>query len=137
MDIYELLKDSLSLLISDNKYSIEVMEYSEGCFGNIWLVLKSSISANIQFVRDRDVMSCNVGLGVEAQDQWLGIKSVFKILELDFPSLPEDTYDFIIESCKLIKDNEDLLIRLKNPVFFHDLEKRIIKRNKEQFMKKY
>ena len=131
----ELVKDSLSLLTKSNKYSIETMEYHEGCFGNFWIALKSNISTNIKFVRDRGVMSCSIGLGTKAENKWLDITNVFKILKIDLPSLPQETYGFIAESCKIIYNNEELLVKIKNPVYFKELEEKIHNKNKQEFLK--
>jgi len=133
----ELIDKSLSLLTESNKYSIEAFEYSEGNFGNFWLVLKSDTSLNIRFVRDRGFMNCSVGLGTEVEDKWLNIKDIFSILKLEPPLLPKDTYEFLVQSCKIILDNEGLLNKIKNPDFFEELGEKIYERNKQNFIEKH
>ena len=135
MEILDNIKQWLQPIISSGNYSIISLDYNAGCFGNIYVLLKSEIGTNIQIVRDRDIMSCNVGLKTNPLSDWIPIEYALEYYEFncfEHPKAVEEYFDFI---CKLIIEKEDILVKLKKPIEFHKMEKWVLQINQKRLFR--
>lgn len=127
-DNLELIKQYLIPFTLYNKYKIEMFDYNEGCFGNIYIILKSSFGANIEFVRDRGIMSCSIGNGMRYFDKWEELNDMYFEMNGEYLEMPKETEDitnYLKKIFILINDNESMFIKLKNRFLFRKLSKRI------------
>jgi len=139
-DNVELIKQSLNPFIINSKYKIETFDYNDGCFGNIYIILKSSFGTNIEFVRDRGIISCSIGNGTRYFDKWEDLNEVYFEMYGEYPDMPKDTEDiinYLHNIFILISNNEPMLQKLTNKFLFRKVSKRIFIRKKKEWINKY
>ncbi len=101
MNVEDMIKNALNLLINDGTFYIDRIDYDEKNFGNIYVVLRSNNQVDIRFIRDRGVFWCELGQAGE----WYFIEDVFTFIGATVVNKSNDLIDFIAEMATLIKRN--------------------------------
>jgi hypothetical protein len=101
MNIDDMIRNALDMLISDGTFQIERIDYDEKNFGNIYVVLSSSKRIYIRFINDRGEFWCEIGHAGE----WYFAEDVFTLIGVESVSKNTDIINYVQEMAVLIKAN--------------------------------
>lgn len=109
-------RDALKVLISDDAFHIDRIDYDEKNFGNIYIVLSSNKLVRIRFINDRGVFWCEIGHAGE----WYFAEDVFTLIGAVPVSKNKDIINYLSEMAVLIKKNMPFILEAFNANHVND-----------------
>lgn len=121
MNIDDMIRNALDVLISDGTFQIDRIDYDEKNFGNMYVVLSSNKQVYIRFIKDRGEFWCEIGHAGE----WYFAEDVFTLIGVVCISKNTDIINYITKIAALIKENKPSIFQAFNEKYAKDSQIRI------------